>query len=330
MILKNKYNNKIYNSKEAADHHEDTLIKIFSVSDYSIHDGPGSRLVLFFQGCHIGCSWCHSPHSQYNISPILYYPQNCMMCKRCEKVCEHQVHQFDGEHHNLNRKNCIQCGKCIVACPQSSADNETSVLYLPTKTLTVNSLFAQIQPYLSLCDGVTLSGGEALLQTDACVKLLKLFKKHNINTAVETSGLLPISQYKRVIQYVDVWLFGVRVVVNNNQYSDLEKLIENATFLSSNSLTVIPRITVVPNIMNQKEVLKRIQTVLLAMNQKNVWLNPWNVSYSTYYQACGLQLSFPEPANKEIVNTQSDIIQFLLEKQFNIINYNDLARNESE
>ncbi|WP_457551557.1 glycyl-radical enzyme activating protein [Desulfobacula sp.] len=37
---------------------------VFKIQRYSIHDGPGIRTTLFFQGCPLSCQWCHNPESQ--------------------------------------------------------------------------------------------------------------------------------------------------------------------------------------------------------------------------------------------------------------------------
>jgi len=47
---------------------------IFKIQRYSIHDGPGIRTTLFFQGCPLSCRWCHNPESQAN--PLKIEPKN--------------------------------------------------------------------------------------------------------------------------------------------------------------------------------------------------------------------------------------------------------------
>ena len=303
---------------------DEIKVKVFAVSEQSIYDGPGNRMVIFFQGCNVGCSWCHSPHSQPYKSPLLFYSDRCILCRRCQTACKNGVHEFIGEEHTLNRDKCIQCGKCIESCPRSAANKESGVLYLPTKTLTVSSLMQQILPYLALCDGVTVSGGEALLQTEGCIRFLMECKQRNIHTALETSGLLPQSLYSKANPYVDVWLWGVRVIVDKNRYSDLKIQEENAELLAGRAKEIIPRITVIPGLITEKEVLSRTLRILKALGQNAVWVNPWNKSYDVYYRACGLQPDFPEPSDEDIETAQSDLLQFLSQNGFKIINQTNL------
>lgn len=295
-------------------------VRVFAVSEQSIYDGPGSRLVIFFQGCDIGCSWCHSPHSQPFKSPILFYSNQCIMCRRCETACENGVHEFGGGVHTLNRSNCILCGRCIESCPRSAANKESGVLYLPTKTLTVSSLMEQILPYLALCDGITLSGGEALLQTEGCIEILMECKRRNIHTALETSGLLPQKLYSAANPYVDVWLWGVRVITGKEKYTDSKMQEENARLLARNAAAIIPRITVIPELISQKEVLNRTLVILKALGQNEVWVNPWNKSYDVYYNASGIKTAFSEPSDEVIEKSQSDLLLFLSQNGFQVIN----------
>ncbi len=43
------------------------LAGLFRIQRYSIHDGPGIRTTLFFQGCPLSCQWCHNPESHAEI-----------------------------------------------------------------------------------------------------------------------------------------------------------------------------------------------------------------------------------------------------------------------
>lgn len=317
----------IINSTLVPDSHSGASaeISIYSVSEHTLNYGPGSRLALFLQGCNVGCIWCHAPHSQGKRAPILYRDAQCSGCMRCAAACENGVHVFTqapsgGKRHKLERSRCTHCGKCISACPQSDALGQTGALSLPTKTLSVQSLFTQIEPYLASCDGVTLGGGEALLQLDACVQLLSLLKENNVHTAVETSGLIDKRSYEKVAPYVDTWLFGIRTDIDEYASTNYTKLVENAQYIASTGKEIMPRVTIIPNVSNRADVLSKACATLNLLGEKDVWLNKWSSSYALYYDACGIPLKFKKPSEKAIKTTTKEVLTFFNAHGYNILN----------
>jgi len=278
-------------------------------------DGPGVRVVVFFQGCSVNCAWCHSPQSRPVCSPLLFREKDCSLCKRCAKACAQGVHSFVNRKHVIQRENCLLCGKCIEVCPNSSSFNDGGVLRLPTKSMTSQCLIEKVLPHLSLCDGITLSGGEALLQDEA-LNFLMLCREKNIHVCVETSGLLDGHLYERACPFVDIWLFGTRVLTDNSSVFHTEKLIENAHLIKKISKNIIPVIPMVPNVMNKVDALTQIILVLEAIEADEIMLNPWNRSYDLYYVFSGTECAFPQPSNDEILKCETTIRDFFLKKGY--------------
>jgi len=294
-----------------------SFLSIFALSPMSTVDGPGVRVIVFFQGCTVNCAWCHSPHSRPACSPLLFREKNCSLCKRCARVCAQGVHSFKNRKHIVQRESCFLCGKCIEECPNSSAYNDNGVLRLPTKNMTAQSLMEQVLPHLSLCDGITLGGGEALLQ-DETFHFLKLCKENKVHTCVETSGLLDSEYYERACPFVDMWLFGMRVLTNNNSIFHTEKLMKNARLIKKLSKNIIPVIPMVPNVMNREDALMQIILVLEVIEAAEIQLNPWNRSYDLYYTFSGTQYTFPQPSDEEILKCETEIRDFFMEKRYKI------------
>ena len=293
------------------------LLSIFAVSPMSAVDGPGTRVVVFFQGCPVNCAWCHSPHSRPACSPLLFREKDCSMCGRCGTVCTGNVHRFKNEKHTVQRENCLQCGKCVEVCPNSFAYREGGVLSLPTKMMTPQSLMKQILPHLSLCGGITLSGGEALLQEQTFL-FLKLCKENGVHICVETSGLLDGGVYERACSFVDLWLFGTRVLTDNNLVFHTEKLIENALLIKKSSKNIIPVIPMVPDVMNRADTLSQIILVLEAIGAAEIQLNPWNRSYGLFYDFSGIKCAFPQPSNEKIEICETEIRDFFKKKGYKL------------
>jgi len=294
------------------------LISIFAVSAMSAVDGPGRRVVVFFQGCDVNCAWCHSPHSRASCSPLIFHEHGCSMCMRCRAACERNVHKFKDGKHLVQRERCQQCGKCIEACPESSVYKESGVLRLPTRKLTADALLTQVLPYLSLCDGITLSGGEALLQDDT-LRFLRLCREEGIHTCVETSGLLESDRYVQTLPFVDVWLFGMRVLTDNDLRFHTDKIIENARIIGKAAKNIIPVVPLVPGVMNRSDVLAQIILVLNVIGAVEIQLNPWNRSYDVYYASSGIKPVFPRPSEEAIEKCENEVRAFFMERGYKLI-----------
>jgi pyruvate formate lyase activating enzyme len=294
----------------------ENYVSIFGASAMSVVDGPGVRTVVFFQGCPVNCIWCHSPHSRVLTSPLLFFEQNCRMCMRCQQICNYDVHIFQSDEHIIRRELCRQCGECINACPESSVENEGSVLLFPTKKVTPEFLLEQLLPYITLCDGITLSGGEALLQENA-TEFLRLCKEKNIHVCVETSGLLDKNCYMNALPYVDVWLFGIRVLTDRSANLHTKKLISNCKLIKSRTNVIIPAIPLIPGIT--ENILQESLSVMEIINPTEIWLNPWNQSYDVYYKAMGIESAFPKPSKVLIKQCEEDVQAFFRKKGFKTV-----------
>ena len=109
--------------------------KIFDISRYAIHDGPGIRTTIFMKGCYLSCKWCHNPESISLASELVFNKQKCIHDLACFKKCEHDAlylingkgnkiskeeidHYKDSVNENFKRiynKNlCKKCGNCCL------------------------------------------------------------------------------------------------------------------------------------------------------------------------------------------------------------------------
>ena len=166
-----------------------------------MHDGPGIRTTVFLKGCPMRCAWCHNPETQKAVKELLFYDKKCIGCRACEAVCPNKVHLFD-EAHALERKKCTVCENCAKACP-------TGALEICGKEMSVSEIVSVVErdrAFYGENGGVTLSGGEPLMQAEAVVKLLAECKKRGISTAVETCGYVDEEILVKAAKYIDTVL----------------------------------------------------------------------------------------------------------------------------
>ena len=270
--------------------HRTIAIRYFDVAWLSHRDGPGHRVVLFLQGCHLRCPWCHSPHSQAPDAPLLFFPVRCRRCGRCDKVCTQSVHQVTAERHDLCRERCRRCGKCIEVCPLSSRDQLSGPLALPTREVAVSVLWELLYPQLELLrniGGLTVSGGEPLLQFQAIQQLFHFCNDTHIHSAVETSGAVRTQYLAKVVGHVDCWLFGLRPT--HFYVPPFASIIEkNLAFLEKAKSRVIVRTPIVSGITDPPESLGLIVDAMQAHGLTEIELLPFNEGTSHYYHALGI------------------------------------------
>lgn len=136
---------------------------IVEIKRFAVHDGDGIRTTVFFKGCPLKCLWCHNPETLSSKRQLAFYGHKCTSCRKCAKVCSY--HTFSGKTHMVDRQKCTMCGKCAAVCPQSAL--ETFGTEMSTDEICM-ALLKERGFYAESGGGITLSGGECLLQSEAC------------------------------------------------------------------------------------------------------------------------------------------------------------------
>lgn len=183
--------------------------RIFEIKRFAVHDGDGIRTTVFLKGCPLKCVWCHNPEGIGGTPQLAYYDQKCVGCGGCAAVCPQGAHTVAGLVHTFDRTACIGCGKCADVCVGDA-------LKRYGQEMTVEELLPVLLEdrmfYEQSGGGVTISGGECLLQADFCAELLKALKANGIHTAVDTCGFVSQEAIDKVLPYTDIFLYDLKAV----------------------------------------------------------------------------------------------------------------------
>ena len=175
------------------------------IKRFAVHDGPGIRTTLFLKGCSLDCLWCHNPESIFPRPELAIHFPKCQLCGDCAAACPNHV--IAEGRHEVRREACTACGRCVDACLFRA-------LELFGRTMTTAEAAARLledRLFYHETGGVTLSGGEPLLQADFCAELLGLLKAEGIHCAIDTCGHVPWEAFEKVLPLTDLFLYDFKV-----------------------------------------------------------------------------------------------------------------------
>lgn len=286
---------------------------IFNIQRFSIHDGPGIRSTVFLKGCPLNCLWCHNPESKQVQQQLSFQHKNCAGCKVCEKVCTQKVHTFSHNMHHIDFTKCIACGKCIDYCNKKA-------LELIGYAISVDEIIEEVLKdrvyYETSGGGITLSGGEPLLQYEFSLAILKEAKTNHLHTCIETSGFCSQNVLKSIIPYTDMFLFDFKLSdeILHKKYTgvSLQPIIKNLQFLNKNGASVVLRCPIIPEINDFEEHFRMIAELSQMLCISQVELMPYHTLGIEKSRKIGVQYQVESPtANVDMVEVWKEELKRL-------------------
>ena len=185
--------------------------KVHSIESFGTVDGPGIRFVLFLQGCHLQCKYCHN-RDTWNMN--------------------------GGEYKSLD------------------------------------DIFEKIMKYKNYIypnGGVTVTGGEPLLQVKFLIELFEKLKKENIHTCIDTSGMVALTDdIKKLLSLTDLVLLDIKHI-DSEKCKNLvgfnnERELAFARYLSDNNIHMWIRQVLVPGYTDDKQDLLKLKDFISSLN----------------------------------------------------------------
>ena len=180
---------------------------VFNFQNFSIHDGPGIRTTMFVKGCPLHCPWCSNPESIDPSIQIKRAPEKCGGCLKCVEVCNTGALYRDNGKVSFDHARCSDCLACLDAC---SSGGIAGIGFLVSVEEAISRLMKDKPFYENTGGGVTISGGEPLLQYEFVSAIFEELHANGVHTALDTSGFAPWDVMEKVIRHVDLVLFDIK------------------------------------------------------------------------------------------------------------------------
>ena len=250
---------------------------IFNIQRFSIHDGPGIRTTVFFKGCPLRCWWCHNPEGQTLERELLVFNNRCIGCGTCASVCERGAITIKEGKVLIDRAKCDLCGKCVENC-------STRGLEFAGKLVTDEWLLKELKKDIIFFDqsggGVTISGGEPLMQFEFLLSLVKMLKEEGIHVTVDTSGYGEWDKLKQLANNVDLFLYDIKLIDNekHKKYMGVsnEIILKNMQKLVNEKTNIAPRIPLIPGVNDDIEDIKQFAKFLGGLGFRTVNILPYH------------------------------------------------------
>jgi glycyl-radical enzyme activating protein len=251
---------------------------VFEIQRFCIHDGPGIRTTVFLKGCPLRCLWCHNPEGMASDNALSFLPEKCIGCGYCFRTCPRGAHKMTAapqpsastpaasasaapaagnapsEKHELDRDLCVVCGACAKEC-------YAKALELIGRDVTVDEALAEVLRDLPFYEtsggGMTLSGGEPLLQIDFSAALLEAARATGLHSAVETCGFAPQDRLERILPHVGLFLYDIKEMepARHAEFTGVsnDRILANLRFLHDAGAAVLVRLPIIPGLNDRDD-----------------------------------------------------------------------------
>ncbi len=232
---------------------------VFDIQKFSIHDGPGIRTTVFLKGCSFHCLWCHNPESIEKETEISYISDRCLICGRCVEACPRGCHTIDKNGHRFRRDECTRCGACVGVCYAGALEMTGEIM---TVDEVMEDVLKDVPFYETSGGGMTLSGGEPMIQYDFAAELLKAAKANCLHTCLETNGGAPFAHYLAILELVDLFLYDFKESEPERHKrftgASLDRIVANLRELDKRGASTVLRCPIIPGVNDRNDHFRAI------------------------------------------------------------------------
>ena len=246
-----------------------TKARIFNIERYAVHDGHGIRTLVFLKGCPLRCLWCANPEGQSPEPDLLYAEVDCIGCGACVEVCPQEALQLDGGGLVRDDSRCRICGLCVGEC-------YAQALQLDSRLMSVDEVMTEVKKdmrfYRRSGGGVTLSGGEPVLQKEFAAAILKACREEFLSTAIETCGHYPWEHMAALLPWLHQVFYDVKhispQVHERLTGRDNELILANLRRLAVSDVELVVRVPIIPGLNDEDENIAGIARMVKGLSER--------------------------------------------------------------
>lgn len=282
---------------------QDVLGLVFNIQRFSLHDGPGIRTLVFLKGCPLRCIWCANPEGLTLKNQVLLDKNKCIGCGECLSCPEGAIYEKNGIF-LTNPELCTGCGECVTKCRYGARS-------MTNKQMSAREVVDICEKdrafYRNSVGGLTLGGGEPLLQTDFALAILQSAKERGLHTAIETSACIKKEAFLSGIKLCDTVFIDIKAIdpalhkkitgVSNKLILDnIRELDASPERTAGKDITL--RIPLIPGCTDEISNIENIGKFIKSLNGNYaVEVLPFHNFGESKYEKLGLSYAFADEGN---------------------------------
>lgn len=270
---------------------------IHSTESFGAVDGPGIRFVVFLQGCKMRCKYCHNPETWNLVADY-------------SRLYSEDLGEAERE----------ELAKRIEENTKMLKDKGIKLEARTPEDVLKQAL--RYKPYWKGDGGITVSGGEALLQIDFLIEFFKLAKAEGIHTAIDTAGN-PFtreepffSKFRELMEVTDLFILDIKQI-EDQKHRDLTgftnaNILDLAQYLSEQGKHMWIRHVLVPGITTDEADLRKTDEFIRTLqNVDKVEVLPYHKLGIQEWERLGIpyQLEGIDPPTAEQLKLAKDILE---------------------